>query len=145
MFCVLCQHPKHPIPYIVHYFWVLCALYREYDVIWDSICVFKLTCDILCGKCLHLSPVLAAVSDVNVLPHDERSLLVQWTSIHSSSVTGYVVEWRPLWKMDPSLILFDHIDRNQSSTLILGMVYVSYKVYIHILWFHSPVMSLVLC
>ncbi|XP_041759596.2 granulocyte colony-stimulating factor receptor [Coregonus clupeaformis] len=61
---------------------------------------------------------LAAVSDVNVLPHDERSLLVQWTSIHSSSVTGYVVEWRPLWKMDPSLILFDHIDRNQSSTLI---------------------------
>ncbi|XP_064804696.1 interleukin-31 receptor subunit alpha-like isoform X2 [Oncorhynchus masou masou] len=62
--------------------------------------------------------VLAAVSDVNVLPHHERSLLVQWTSIHSSSVTGYVVEWRPLWKMDPSLILFDHMDRNQSSTLI---------------------------
>ncbi|XP_064801479.1 granulocyte colony-stimulating factor receptor isoform X2 [Oncorhynchus masou masou] len=61
---------------------------------------------------------LAAVSDVIVLPHDERSLLVQWTSIHSSSVTGYVVEWRPLLKMDPSLILFDHMDRNQSSTLI---------------------------
>lgn len=96
-------------------------------------------------KNLYLSPALAAVSDVNVLPHDERSLLVQWTSIHSSSVTGYVVEWRPLWKMDPSLILFDHIDRNQSSTLISGMVYVSYKVYIHTVVSFTCHVSLVLC
>uniref|UniRef100_A0A4W5PYZ1 Colony stimulating factor 3 receptor n=1 Tax=Hucho hucho TaxID=62062 RepID=A0A4W5PYZ1_9TELE len=72
---------------------------------------------------------LAAVSDVNVLPHDESSLLVQWTSIHSSIVTGYVVEWRPLWEMDPSLILFDHIDRNQSSTLISGMRIEPYNPY----------------
>uniref|UniRef100_A0A8C8HCJ7 Uncharacterized protein n=1 Tax=Oncorhynchus tshawytscha TaxID=74940 RepID=A0A8C8HCJ7_ONCTS len=100
----------------------------------DSHCVFQLARGarkvfLSAGNAVFQHRVLAAVSDVNVLPHDERSLLVQWTSIHSSSVTGYVVEWRPLWKMDPSLILFDHIDRNQSSTLLSDMSIEPYNPY----------------
>ncbi|XP_010899377.2 granulocyte colony-stimulating factor receptor [Esox lucius] len=71
---------------------------------------------------------LPAVSDIDVIPYGERSLLVQWTRIDSSSITGYVVEWRPLWEMNASFILFDNIDRNQSN-IIISEIIEPYKPY----------------
>ncbi|KAJ7985228.1 hypothetical protein DPEC_G00349910 [Dallia pectoralis] len=61
---------------------------------------------------------MPAVSEVRVIPNGERSLRVQWTVMDSFSVTGYVVEWRPLWERNASFILFDNIDRNESNTMI---------------------------
>lgn len=70
-----------------------------------------------------VSPDRTALSDVTVLPcDDDTSLFVQWTSLATSAgITGYVVEWRPLLNTDPSLILFDLADRNQSSLVITGI------------------------
>uniref|UniRef100_A0A667Z0B2 Colony stimulating factor 3 receptor n=1 Tax=Myripristis murdjan TaxID=586833 RepID=A0A667Z0B2_9TELE len=60
------------------------------------------------------------ISDVTVLPRDDTTLLVQWTSLASPGLTGYVVEWRPLLKSDPSLLRFEITDRNQSGLVITG-------------------------
>ncbi|KAM9723100.1 granulocyte colony-stimulating factor receptor-like isoform 1-T4 [Menidia menidia] len=62
----------------------------------------------------------SAVKDVKAVPHDSRSLLVQWTSLVSSDLTGYVVEWRPLLKADLSHIHFETVAKNQSSFIITG-------------------------
>lgn len=63
------------------------------------------------------------ISAVTAIPHDERALRVQWRNMDISSLTGYVVEWRPLLKADFSLTKFEIVDRNQSSLIITGMSY----------------------
>lgn len=70
----------------------------------------------------------AVISDVRAIPQDDRSLLVQWRRLVSSSLTDYVVEWRPLLKTDLSLIQFEIADRNQSSLAITGS-FEPYKPY----------------
>lgn len=61
---------------------------------------------------------LPGVSDVSVIPCGDTSLRVEWANAASADITGYVVEWKSLFKMDLSLIFFDRTDRNQSSTVI---------------------------
>lgn len=63
---------------------------------------------------------LTVISAVTAIPHDERALRVQWRNMDISSLTGYVVEWRPLLKADFSLTKFEIVDRNQSSLIITG-------------------------
>ncbi|XP_037310513.2 granulocyte colony-stimulating factor receptor [Pungitius pungitius] len=61
-----------------------------------------------------------AVSNVTVVPRDDRSLLVQWKSQRSSNLTGFVVEWRPLLQTDPSSTQFELTDQNQTQLFIAG-------------------------
>ncbi|XP_044064398.1 granulocyte colony-stimulating factor receptor [Siniperca chuatsi] len=68
------------------------------------------------------------ISDITVTPHNNRSLLVQWRSLISSSLTGFVVEWRPLLKTDLSLTQFIMTARNQTSIVITGS-FEPYKPY----------------
>ncbi|KAL3059818.1 hypothetical protein OYC64_014419 [Pagothenia borchgrevinki] len=70
----------------------------------------------------------AVVSGVSVIPQDDRSLLVQWKSLVSSTLTGFVVEWRPLLKTDLSLTQFEITDRNKTSLVITGS-FEPYKPY----------------
>lgn len=70
-----------------------------------------------------VSVASSVISDVTVLPHDDRSLLVQWRSLVSSSLTGFVVEWRPLLETDLTLTQFEITDRNQTQFLTTGMFY----------------------
>ncbi|KAM4581492.1 granulocyte colony-stimulating factor receptor isoform 1-T2 [Odontesthes bonariensis] len=69
-----------------------------------------------------------AILDVTAVPHDNRSLLVQWTSVVTSGLTGYVVEWRPLLKTVLSYTQFERADENQSSLVITGS-FEPYKPY----------------
>ncbi|XP_070768159.1 granulocyte colony-stimulating factor receptor [Enoplosus armatus] len=69
---------------------------------------------------IYLPKALTVMSDVKVTPHDDRSLLVQWRSLISSSLTGFVVEWRPLLKTDLSLTQFEITERNQTGLVITG-------------------------
>lgn len=77
------------------------------------------------------------ISDVRVTPQDDRSLLVQWRSPISSSLTGFVVEWRPVLKTDLSLTQFEITDRNQTSLVITGMFYsiciASFKIHVRLI------------
>ncbi|KAM9851693.1 granulocyte colony-stimulating factor receptor [Aulostomus maculatus] len=68
------------------------------------------------------------VSDVSVAPRDDTSLLVQWKTLVSPGLTGYVVEWRPLLKSDLSLIHFETANRDLSSLIIRGS-FEPYKPY----------------
>uniref|UniRef100_A0A3Q3RVJ4 Colony stimulating factor 3 receptor n=1 Tax=Mastacembelus armatus TaxID=205130 RepID=A0A3Q3RVJ4_9TELE len=68
------------------------------------------------------------ISEIKAIPRDDRSLLVQWRSVDASGLTGYVVEWSPLLKTDPSFIQFETADRNQSSLVITGS-FEPYKPY----------------
>uniref|UniRef100_UPI003AAABF6E granulocyte colony-stimulating factor receptor n=1 Tax=Centroberyx gerrardi TaxID=166262 RepID=UPI003AAABF6E len=76
---------------------------------------------------VHLYKAGTPLSDITALSRDDRSLLVQWTSLVSSGLTGYIVEWRPLLQTDPSLIHFDITNRSQSSLVITG--FEPYKPY----------------
>ncbi|KAM9309866.1 granulocyte colony-stimulating factor receptor isoform 1-T3 [Pholidichthys leucotaenia] len=69
-----------------------------------------------------------AVIDVAAVPQDDNSILVQWRTVAIPSLTGYVVEWRPLLRTDFSHIQFQIVDRNQSSFLITGS-FEPYKPY----------------
>ncbi|XP_076008851.1 granulocyte colony-stimulating factor receptor [Genypterus blacodes] len=71
---------------------------------------------------------LTAISDLTVRPRDHRSMLVQWRSLLSSGLTGYVVEWKSLMETDLSLMQFDIADRNQTSLAITGS-FEPYKPY----------------
>ncbi|TKS82367.1 Granulocyte colony-stimulating factor receptor [Collichthys lucidus] len=62
------------------------------------------------------------ISDVTVIPQDDRSLLVQWSSLVSSSPIDFVVEWRPLLETDLSFTQFEIKDRNQTSLVISGSI-----------------------
>ncbi|XP_028436646.1 granulocyte colony-stimulating factor receptor isoform X2 [Perca flavescens] len=77
---------------------------------------------------IYLPKASSVISDVTVLPHDDRSLLVQWRSLVSSSLTGFVVEWRPLLETDLSLTQFEITDRNQTQFLTTGS-FEPYKPY----------------
>ncbi|XP_051262889.1 granulocyte colony-stimulating factor receptor [Dicentrarchus labrax] len=77
---------------------------------------------------IYLPKDHTVISDISVIPHDDRSLLVQWRSLVSPSPTGFVVEWRPLLKTDLSLTQFEITDRNQTSLVITGS-FEPYKPY----------------
>ncbi|KAM9353902.1 granulocyte colony-stimulating factor receptor [Symphorus nematophorus] len=77
---------------------------------------------------IYIPKAPAVISDLSVIPHDDRSLLVQWSSLVSSSPTGFVVEWRPLLETDLSFTQFELTDRNQTSLLITGS-FEPYKPY----------------
>ncbi|XP_078108555.1 granulocyte colony-stimulating factor receptor isoform X2 [Sander vitreus] len=77
---------------------------------------------------IYLPKASSVISDITVLPHDDRSLLVQWRSLVSSSLTGFVVEWRPLLETDLSLTQFEITDRNQTQFLTTGS-FEPYKPY----------------
>ncbi|XP_073342196.1 granulocyte colony-stimulating factor receptor [Pagrus major] len=71
----------------------------------------------------------AVISDVSAIPHDDRSLLVQWSSpLDSSGLTGFVVEWTPLLHRDLSLTQFELTARNQTGLVITGS-FEPYKPY----------------
>ncbi|XP_061574458.1 granulocyte colony-stimulating factor receptor [Cololabis saira] len=63
------------------------------------------------------------IQSVTAVPCDhDRSLLVQWTSVETSGLMGYVVEWRPLLKTNLSYIRFDTVDKNYSTLVISGSI-----------------------
>lgn len=70
-----------------------------------------------------VSVARTVISDVSAIPHDDRSLLVQWRRLASSSPRDFVVQWRPLLNADISLTQFEITDRNQTSLVIKGMFY----------------------
>lgn len=79
-----------------------------------------------------------AISDITAVPCNDRALLVQWKNLDISSLTGYVVAWRPLLKTDLSLTQFEIAERNKSSLIITGkfpsICIVGFKVHVlHIL------------
>lgn len=63
------------------------------------------------------------ISDVTAIPHDDRSFLVQWRRLASSSPRDFVVEWRPLLNTNISLTQFEITDSNQTSLVIKGGFY----------------------
>ncbi|XP_034554640.1 granulocyte colony-stimulating factor receptor [Notolabrus celidotus] len=71
---------------------------------------------------------VTGISDVSVVPQDDTSLLVKWSSQVSSSRTGFVVEWKPLLNPDLSLTQFEKADKNQTSLVITGS-FEPYKPY----------------
>ncbi|KAM6994990.1 granulocyte colony-stimulating factor receptor isoform 2-T2 [Tautogolabrus adspersus] len=77
---------------------------------------------------IYLPKAVAGISDAAVVPRDDRSVLVQWRSLVSSGLTGFVVEWRPLLITDLSLTQFEITDRNQTSLVITGS-FEPYKPY----------------
>ncbi|CAJ1062717.1 granulocyte colony-stimulating factor receptor [Xyrichtys novacula] len=77
---------------------------------------------------IHQPKAVSALSRVSVVPQDDQSLLVQWKSLFSPSVTGFVVEWKPLLNTDISSTQFEMTDRNQTS-LILTDNFEPYKPY----------------
>lgn len=76
-----------------------------------------------CIQCVLFSVARTVILDVSAIPHDDRSLLVQWRSLVSSSPSDFVVEWRPLFNTDLSLTQFEITDRNQTSLVIKGTFY----------------------
>uniref|UniRef100_UPI0037E78A7F granulocyte colony-stimulating factor receptor n=1 Tax=Semicossyphus pulcher TaxID=241346 RepID=UPI0037E78A7F len=77
---------------------------------------------------IYPQKAVAVISDVSAVPRDDRSLLVQWRSPASPSLTGFVVEWTPLLKTDLSLTQFEISNRNQTSLVISGS-FEPYKPY----------------
>lgn len=74
-------------------------------------------------NCIFVPAALAAISDLTVVPRDDRALAVQWENTDAPSVIGYVVEWRPLLQTDLSLTQFETADRNKSGLIITGTLY----------------------
>ncbi|XP_029308438.1 granulocyte colony-stimulating factor receptor [Cottoperca gobio] len=70
----------------------------------------------------------AVISDVLVVPLANGSLLVEWRLLASLSLTGFVVEWRPLLKTDLSFTQFEITDGNQTRLVITGS-FEPYKPY----------------
>ncbi|XP_019948150.2 granulocyte colony-stimulating factor receptor [Paralichthys olivaceus] len=77
---------------------------------------------------IYKPKALTAISDISAVPQDDSAFLVQWKNTDISSLTGYVVEWRPLLTKDISLTKFEIADRNQSSLIITGS-FEPYKPY----------------
>ncbi|XP_029360223.1 granulocyte colony-stimulating factor receptor isoform X2 [Echeneis naucrates] len=77
---------------------------------------------------IYKPKALVVISDIKVIPRDDQALLVQWKSVDTSTITGYVVEWRPLLKADLSLSQFENVDKNESSFIITGS-FEPYKPY----------------
>lgn len=73
----------------------------------------------MCAMCF-VSVAREVVSNVTVVPQDDRSLLVRWRSQPSSGLTGFVVEWRPLLQTDLSFTQFEFTAQNQTQLLIAG-------------------------
>nr|XP_040020391.1 granulocyte colony-stimulating factor receptor [Gasterosteus aculeatus aculeatus]XP_040020392.1 granulocyte colony-stimulating factor receptor [Gasterosteus aculeatus aculeatus] len=77
---------------------------------------------------IHPPRAREVVSNVTVVPQDDRSLLVRWRSQLSSGLTGFVVEWRPLLQTDLSFTQFEFTAQNQTQLLIAGS-FEPYKPY----------------
>ncbi|XP_070692178.1 granulocyte colony-stimulating factor receptor [Pempheris klunzingeri] len=77
---------------------------------------------------IYMLKAHTAISNVSVTPLDDRALLVRWRGLVSSSLTGFVVEWRPSLTANPSLIQFEITDRNQTSLVVTGS-FEPYKPY----------------
>ncbi|XP_034409017.1 granulocyte colony-stimulating factor receptor isoform X2 [Cyclopterus lumpus] len=77
---------------------------------------------------IYLPKARAVISDVTVIPQDDRSLLVQWRSLLSSSLTGFVVEWSPLLQTDLFFTQFELTARNQT-LLVITDSFEPYKPY----------------
>ncbi|XP_068426122.1 granulocyte colony-stimulating factor receptor isoform X2 [Clinocottus analis] len=77
---------------------------------------------------IYLPKDCAVILDVTVIPQDDRSLLVQWRSLLSSSLTGFTVEWSPLLQTDFFSTQFELTDRNQTLLVITGS-FEPYKPY----------------
>uniref|UniRef100_A0A8C6UW14 Colony stimulating factor 3 receptor n=1 Tax=Neogobius melanostomus TaxID=47308 RepID=A0A8C6UW14_9GOBI len=69
---------------------------------------------------IHQNKGFEAITEITVTPYDDTSLLVQWTSGLFDSLLGFVVEWRPLLKTDPSHIQFQTTNKTQTSLIISG-------------------------
>ncbi|XP_051721937.1 granulocyte colony-stimulating factor receptor isoform X3 [Ctenopharyngodon idella] len=68
---------------------------------------------------------LDPVSNFNVHPQSETSVLLTWESPVSSRVREYVLEWRSLCEMPAAPLSFILLDKNSSSTIVtdgIGMV-----------------------
>lgn len=70
--------------------------------------------------CTYISAAQTGILDVAAVPRDNTSLLVQWSTVVPSGLSGCVVEWRPLLKPDTSHIRFETLEQNQSSLVITG-------------------------
>ncbi|XP_039974588.1 granulocyte colony-stimulating factor receptor isoform X2 [Xiphias gladius] len=77
---------------------------------------------------IYIPKAHKAISDITAVPCNDRALLVQWKNLDISSLTGYVVAWRPLLKTDLSLTQFEIAERNKSSLIITGS-FEPYKPY----------------
>ncbi|XP_035018900.1 granulocyte colony-stimulating factor receptor [Hippoglossus stenolepis] len=77
---------------------------------------------------IYKHKALTVISDISAVPQDDRAFLVQWKNTDTSSLIGYVVEWRPLLTTDLSLTQFEMADRSQSSLIITGS-FEPYKPY----------------
>lgn len=79
-----------------------------------------------------ISVVHIALPNVSATPHDDRSLVVRWSSVVSSDLVGFIVEWRPLLNTDISLTQFELTDSNQTSLILEGMLYIHFSIFIQI-------------
>ncbi|XP_056300982.1 granulocyte colony-stimulating factor receptor isoform X2 [Pseudoliparis swirei] len=77
---------------------------------------------------IYLPKARAVISDVTVIPQDDGSLLVQWRSLLSSSLTGFVVEWSPLLQTGLFFTQFELTSRNHTLLVITGS-FEPYKPY----------------
>ncbi|XP_067255545.1 granulocyte colony-stimulating factor receptor [Chanodichthys erythropterus] len=64
---------------------------------------------------------LDSVSNFDMHPQSETSVLLTWESPVSSSVTGYVLEWRSLCETPAAPLSFILVDKNSSSTIVTGL------------------------
>lgn len=85
---------------------------------YDSVLHFATRC-VMC----FVRVARAVISDVTVIPQDDGSLLVQWRSLLSSSLTGLVVEWSPLLQTGLFFTQFELTSRNHTLLVITGMFY----------------------
>lgn len=90
------------------------------DEVWKIIQVFTLNSCYCCCFFPYKSVAQTGILDVAAVPRDNRSLLIQWSTVVPSGLSGYVVEWRPLLKTGISHIQFENLEQNQSSLVITG-------------------------
>ncbi|XP_056900960.1 granulocyte colony-stimulating factor receptor isoform X1 [Takifugu flavidus] len=77
---------------------------------------------------IHDPKVHTALSNVLVTPDDDGALTVQWRSMVSPDLKGFIVEWRPLLNANISVTQFEITDRNQTSLVLKGS-FEPYKPY----------------
>ncbi|XP_017270764.1 granulocyte colony-stimulating factor receptor [Kryptolebias marmoratus] len=70
----------------------------------------------------------SVILDVAAVPRDNRSLLIQWSAVVPSGLSGYVVEWKPSLTANLSHVQFENLDKNQSSLVLTGS-FEPYKPY----------------
>ncbi|XP_051721936.1 granulocyte colony-stimulating factor receptor isoform X2 [Ctenopharyngodon idella] len=75
---------------------------------------------------------LDPVSNFNVHPQSETSVLLTWESPVSSRVREYVLEWRSLCEMPAAPLSFILLDKNSSSTIVTGLkAFMPYEISVY--------------